>query len=131
MKQRNFVLSLGLVVLLFASVMAAGLFASAADDYKVIKNAVKSQESAGAGRNDVRFLKIVVTGKDGNKENVKISLPVSLVEVMINACPEEKVRFDHGCQIDIRRVWNDLKKAGPLALVEIEDHGETVKIWFE
>ena len=29
------------------------------------------------------------------------------------------------------RIWNDLKAAGPLALVEVEDQGETVKIWLE
>jgi hypothetical protein len=131
MKKRIAVLSVGLVVFLIASVMAAGLFANPADDYKVIKNAVKSSESSGAGQNDVRWLKIVVSGKDGNMGNVKISLPLSLVEMMINACPEEKFKLEHGCQIDIRKIWNELKKAGPQALIEVEDHGETVKIWFE
>jgi hypothetical protein len=62
---------------------------------------------------------------------VKISLPISLVEMMINACPEEKFKVDNGCQIDIKKIWNELKKSGPLALVEVEDHGETVKIWLE
>jgi hypothetical protein len=128
MKKRIAVLSVGLVVFLIAFVMAAGLFANSDDDYKVIKNAVKS---SGTGQNDARWLKIVVTGKDGNKENAKISLPLSLVEMMINACPEEKFKLDHGCHIDIRKIWNELKKAGPQALIEVEDHGETVKIWFE
>lgn len=72
-----------------------------------------------------------MTDKDGNKEKVKISLPISLVEMMISACPEEKFKIENDCQIDIRKIWNELKKAGPLALVEVEDHGETVKIWFE
>lgn len=131
MKNRIVVLSLGLVVLLLGSVMASGLCASAADDYKVIKNAVERRENASAGRSEVRWFKVEVTGRDGEREKVKITLPVSLVEMMVNACPDEKVRFDHGCQIDIRKVWNDLKKAGPLALVEIEDGQESVKIWFE
>ncbi|MCX6555999.1 MAG: hypothetical protein NTW95_00970 [Candidatus Aminicenantes bacterium] len=114
MKKRIAVLSVGLVVFMIAFVMAVGLFANPADDYKVIKNAVKSSKS-----------------KDGDRENVKISLPLSLVEMIINACPEEKFKLEHGCQIDIRKIWNELKKAGPQALVEVEDHGETVKIWFE
>ncbi|HUU05387.1 MAG TPA: hypothetical protein VMZ49_05835 [Patescibacteria group bacterium] len=121
----------GLTVLLIGFVMVAGIFAEAADDYKVIKNAVKSPESSRAGQKGVHWFKILVVDKDGDHEKVKITLPVSLVEIMMNACPEKKFKIDHGCQIDIRKVWNDLKAAGPLALVEVEDHDETVKIWFE
>jgi len=127
MKKRIVVLAIGLVVF----VLAAALFATAADDYKVIKNAVKSSEASATGQKSAQWFKILVTGKNGEAEKVKISLPISLVEMMINACPEEKFKVDHGCQIDIRKIWNELKKAGPLALVEVEDHGETVKIWFE
>ena len=127
MKKRIVVLSIWLVVF----ILAAALFASAADDYKVIKNAVNSSATSAAGQKSVQWFKILVTDKAGDKEKVKISLPLSLVEMMINACPEEKFKVEHGCQIDIRKIWNELKKAGPLALIEVEDHGETVKIWFE
>lgn len=120
-----------LVVLLAGFIMAAGLFASAADDYKVIKNAVISPDASRAARQNLQWFKIVVTGRDGDHENVKITLPISLVEIMLNACPEKKFAVDNGCQIDIKRIWNDLKAAGPLALVEVEDHGERVKIWLE
>ena len=72
-----------------------------------------------------------MTGKEGAGENVKITLPVSLVELMLNSCPEKKFNVEHGRTIDVQRIWNDLKAAGPMALVEIEDHGETVKIWLE
>ena len=119
-----------LAVLLIGLCMVAGLWASA-DDYKVIKNAVKSSEVSATGQKSVQWFKILVTDKTGEAEKVKISLPISLVEMMINACPEEKFKVDHGCQIDIRKIWDELKKTGPLALVEVEDHGETVKIWFE
>ena len=119
-----------LVVLLLGLGLATGIWA-AADDYKVIKNAVKSSQSPAVNHGDMHWFKILVTGKAGAKEEIKISLPVSLVEMMINACPEEKFEVEHGCRIDIKKIWNELKKAGPLALVEVEDHGETVKIWFE
>lgn len=127
MKRRIVALSIWLVVF----ILAAALFAAAADDYKVIKNAVKSSESYATGQKSVQWFKILVTDKNGSKEKVKISLPISLVEMMISACPEDKFKVENGCQIDIRKIWNELKKAGPLALVEVEDHGETVKIWFE
>ena len=131
MKKRIVLISVCLVVFLFGFVVSAGLFAEAADDYKVIKNAVKSPASSRAGQKSVQWFKILVTGRNGDHEKVKITLPVSLVEMMMNACPEKRFKIDHGCQIDIRKVWNDLKAAGPLALVEVEDHDETVKIWFE
>jgi hypothetical protein len=120
-----------LVALLVGAVMAAGLFAAAGDDYQVIKNAVKKSQATPSGAKGLQWFKIVVTDKDGAGENVKITLPVSLVELMLNACPEKKFNVEHGCEIDIQRIWNDLKAAGPMALVEIEDHGESVKVWLE
>jgi hypothetical protein len=127
MKKRIFALSFCLVIF----VLAAVAFATTNDDYKVIKNAVTSTETSAAGQKSVQWFKILVTDKDKDHEKVKITLPVSLVEMMIKACPEEDFRVDHDCRIDIRKVWEELKKAGPQALVEVEDHGETVKIWFE
>ena len=120
----------GLLIFSLALVLAIGLFASTNDDYKVIKNAVQSPETPHAGKK-AQWFKILVVGKDKDGENVKITLPISLVEVMINACPDKKFHIEDGCQIDIRRVWNDLKAAGPLALVVVEDHEESVKIWLE
>lgn len=120
-----------LAVLLMGFVVVNGLFATAADDYKVIKNAVKSTETSRTGQKSVQWFKILVTDRNGDHEKVKITLPVSLVEMMLNSCPDKKFNFDHDCEIDMKRVWNDLKAAGPLALVEVEDHGETVKIWLE
>jgi hypothetical protein len=127
MKKRLMVLGIGLVV--FA--MAAALPAARSDDYKVIKNAVKSQDASVPGQKDALWFRIVVTDKAAGKEEVKISLPVSLVEMMINACPDEELQVDRDCRIDIRKIWSELKKAGPLALVEIDDHEEKVKIWME
>jgi hypothetical protein len=127
MKKRFVVLS---VLLLFFSGLII-LAADAADDYKVIKNAVNAPTAPRAGQKNVQWLKVLVTGRDGAQEKVKISLPVSLVEMMLAGCRETKFNVERGCDIDIRRIWNDLKAAGPLALVEVEDHGETVKIWLE
>ncbi len=127
MKKKIVVSSFCLVVFFLAVV----LFADAADDYKVIKNAVKGQGAPAAAGKNAQSFKIVVTGRAGAREEVRISLPISLVEMMIAACPEEKFKVDHGCDVDIRKVWDMLKTAGPMALVEIEADGETVKIWFE
>lgn len=117
-----------LLVALLAVTAALGLFATAADDYKVVKNAVHNPDKGGVAQ----WFKIVVTGKSDKGENVKITLPVSLVEIMMNATPEKEFRVNGDCQVDLKRVWNDLKKAGPMSLVELEtEDGETVKIWLE
>ena len=116
------------LVALLAVSAALGLFASAADDYKVVRNAV---HNPGTGR-DAQWFKIVVSGKSGRADNVKITLPVALVEAVMNATPNKEFHVADGCGIDIKRVWNDLKKAGSMSLVEIEtEDGETVKIWLE
>ena len=120
-----------LVLVLVGAVMTAGLYAGAADDYQVIKNAVKGSDTPSGGAKTVQWFKIVVTGKNNGKETVKLTLPVSLIEMMVNSCSQEKFHAAGHHEIELRRVWQDLKKAGPLALVEIEDEGETVKIWLE
>jgi len=127
MKKRIF----WLILVLVGAVMSAGLYAGAADDYQVIKNAVNKNASSASGAKNVQWFKIVVTGKNAGKETVKITLPVSLIEMLVNSCPQEKLHAAGNREIELRRVWEDLKKAGPLALVEIEDEGETVKIWLE
>ena len=117
-----------LLVALLAAAMAPGLFASAADDYKVVRNAVRNQ---GTGR-DSQWFRIVVAGKTGNAGVEKITLPVDLLDSVLNATPYKTFHVDNGCGIDIKRVWNDLKKAGSMSLVEIEsEDGETVRIWRE
>lgn len=117
-----------LLVTLLAAALASGLFASAADEYKIVKNAVHNPGKSGAAE----WFKIVVAGKDGKGDNVKVTLPVSLVEIMMNATPDKGLRIDGDCHVDLKRVWNDLKKAGPMSLVEVEtEDGETVKIWLE
>ncbi len=120
-----------LVVVLVGAVMTAGLYAGADNDYQVIKNAVKRSDTPVGGAKNVQWFKIVVTGKNGDKERVKLTLPVSLIEMMVNSCSQEKFHAAGNHEIELRRVWEDLKKAGPLALVEIENEGETVKIWLE
>lgn len=114
------------VMVLLASALA---FAAAADDYKVIKNAVK-----GAAASDAKaplYFKIEVKDRKGGHDDVKITLPLSLVEIMLDACGEEKIKLDCGRNVDLKKVWESLKAAGPLALVQVEDKDATVKIWLE
>ncbi len=115
-----------MVMVLLASAPA---FAAAADDYQVIKNAVKG--AAASGAKAPLFFKIEVKERKGGHDDVKITLPVALVEIMLDACGEEKIKLDCGRNVDLKKVWESLKAAGPLALVQVEDRDATVKIWLE
>lgn len=115
-----------MVMVLLVSTLA---FAAAADDYRVIKNAVKGASTSGA--KSPLFFKIEVRDLKNGNDDVKITLPVSLVEIMLEASGEEKIKLDCGRSVDLKKIWASLKAAGPLALVQVEDKDATVKIWLE
>ncbi len=115
-----------MVMVLLASALA---FAAAADDYKVIKNAVKG--AAASGAKAPLFFRIEIRDRRSGHDDVKITLPVALVEVMLDACGKEKIKIDCGRSVDLKQIWASLKAAGPLALVQVQDKDATVKIWLE
>ncbi len=102
-----------------------------AEEYKVIKRAVNDKKTAGTS-NEVTWFKLEVTDKGANKAKVKINIPLSLVE-MIADCDKEAVDIDlkDKCKISLKTILKELKKNGPLTLIEAEDDKELVKIWFE
>ena len=53
------------------------------------------------------------------------------MELVVNSCPEAKFRVEEGCKIELRKFFYELKKLGPLCLIEINEEDETVKIWLE
>ena len=114
-----------LVVLFFLSSMPS-LFGDAADDYKVIKKAVTGKKAS----KDLSFFKILVVDNNSKKIKVRITLPISLID-LIAECSDESFDVDGHCRINLKDVLKALRKAGPLALVEVNDDDETVKIWFE
>jgi hypothetical protein len=111
---------------------AAPVFAASNDkDFKVIQRAV-NQNKAPAASGEVKWLKVVIQDSKSSEAKVKITLPVALIEAVL-ACGDGKhFKVDDGdCEIDLKAVWAALKKAGPLALVEIEDDGAIIKVWLE
>jgi hypothetical protein len=100
-------------------------------DFKVIQRAV-NHGSAPATSGEVRWLKVLIQDSKSSEAKVKITLPVALIEAVL-ACGDGKhFKVDDGdCEIDLKAVWAALKKAGPLALVEIEDDGAVIKVWLE
>lgn len=115
------------VVLLVAVSFVRG---NSDEDYKVIKNAVKVQNASG----EVSWFRLEVTDKKANKTEVKLKIPIALVDLAINAMDDEiKTNHEKGqkCDIDIHKLLNVLRSSGPTSLIEVEDEDSVVKIWFE
>ena len=121
-----------LFILIFAlafSMSFSSIFStSSKEDYKVIKRAV-GKEKIRSG--EVKWFKILVIDNKTQKPKVRITIPISLMELVVNSCPEAKFRVEEGCKIELRKFFYELKKLGPLCLIEINEEDETVKIWLE
>lgn len=111
---------------------AAPAFAAADEqDFKVIQKAVRQSPASEAG-GEARWLKVLITDSASSAAKVKVTLPIALVEAVL-ACTDGK-RFhvtDGDCDIDLKAVFAALRKAGPMALVEIEEDGAVIKVWLE
>lgn len=100
-----------------------------AEEYKVIKRAVKDKK-APETTDEVTWFRLEVTDKAENKTKVKIKIPLSLVEMFAD-CEEEAIDLKDKCKVSLKTILKELKKNGPMTLIEVEGDKELVKIWFE
>jgi hypothetical protein len=102
------------------------------DDLKAIKKAVQENPGLPAVK-DVHWFKVLITG-DG-KEEVRISLPIGVVEAFMKCADLKEIKIDQCVgdlgDMDFAELFAELKKAGPMSIVEIKDGDETVKVWLE
>jgi hypothetical protein len=116
--------------------LAAPAVAANRNDFKIIQAAVKKSPNPEyvEGR-EVRWFKVLISDSKSNDAKVKLTLPVALIELILSCDATRHVKFDDGrrgqCEVDLRALWRELKKAGPMALIEIEDDGAVVKVWLE
>ncbi len=101
------------------------------DDFKAIQKAVKKNPAYEPGR-EARWLKILITDSRDRHERVSVTLPLSLIELILGGTDSRHFKVDDGdCEIDLKALFADLKKAGPASLIEIRDDGALIKIWLE
>ena len=116
-----------LVIFLMVTFMAATLpVLGSAEEYKVIKRAVKDKKTT----DEVTWFRLEVTDKAAKKTKVKIRIPLSLVELFAD-CEKEAIDLKDKCKISLKTILKELKKNGPMILIEAECDKELVKIWFE
>ncbi|MBL7082994.1 MAG: hypothetical protein ISS41_05095 [Candidatus Aminicenantes bacterium] len=100
------------------------------DDFQAIKKAVKENPSYEAGK-EVKWFKVLITDNVTKEDKVKITIPISVIELILKSEHKHpKMHLDE-CDVDIGELFKELKKLGPMVFIEINDDGETIKVWFE
>jgi len=61
-----------------------------------------------------------------------VTLPISLVEIFARCAENEEIKMDGKNQnLNVEQLIEQLKKAGSMSIVEIDDEEATIKVWLE
>lgn len=122
------------VAALAAAVLLTAVPARSAEpqnDFQAIQKAVKDNPAYEAGK-EVKWFKVLVTDAKTNKERVRITLPLSLVEIALRHAEGKNLKVSESHpDIDLGALFADLKKIGPMALIEVYEDDQIIKIWLE
>ncbi len=124
--------ALAVLAAICLGVLAAPVPAAAKDnDFKVIQRAVKRNPAYEPGR-EARHLKILIVDLKNREERVSVTLPLSLIELILGCADSRHFKVgDGGCEIDLKALYRDLKKAGPARLIELRGEDGLIRIWIE
>jgi len=120
------------VLVMVALMLTAGpTFPGDRDDYQVIKKAVQDSSKVEANK-EVKWFKVLVVDNKTGKEKVKVTMPIALVEIFARCAENKQVKMGNtGCTLNLEELLAELKKVGPLAIIEINEEDESVKVWLE
>ncbi len=120
-----------LAVVAFAFLAAPVMRAERNDDFKAIQKAVKQNPAYEEGK-EAKWFKVLITDTKSGKERVKVTLPLSLVELLASCTGDKPMNLGEGhCNVDFKTLFAEMKKLGPMALIEIVDEDALVKVWLE
>lgn len=120
-----------LALILAGFVTTGTAIADSDDDIQAIKKAVKENPQYDPAK-EAKWLKVLVTDTQTQKDKVKITLPITLVELFMKCTDDKNLRIDRDqYDIDLKELFAELKKLGPMALIEVYEDDELVKIWLE
>lgn len=123
-----------LAVLTLAALLAAAPArpAETQNDFQAIQKAVKDNPAYEAGK-DVKWFKVLITDAKTNKDRVRVTLPLALVEIVLRHADGKHLKVGDGlhADIDLTALFAELKKLGPMALIEVYEDDEIIKIWLE
>ena len=120
-----------LTVLAVAFLSVPALRAQNHDDFQAIQKAVKQNPAYEEGK-EVKWFKVLITDTKTGKDKVRITLPLAVIEILVNCSDDKPMKLkEHGCDIDFKALFAELKKVGPMSLIELVDEGELIKVWLE
>lgn len=120
-----------MIVFVISQIPVQRAFAEDKDVFQGIKKAVKDNPNYQDGT-EVKWFKVLITDEETGKDKVKITLPLSLVEIFVRAANDKHMRVHRDeYDLDLKEIFQELKKLGPMALVEVYEEGEIIKIWLE
>jgi len=95
-------------------------------DYKVIKRGVGKGVTA-----EPTVFKILVFDKITKKQEVKLTLPLALLNWAAECCRDETVQISNKCSLSLKDLLRILRKSGDNTLLEVDADDKQVKIWVE
>ncbi len=121
---------------LLAAALAPALAAAPDDDFQAIQKAVTQKPAPAApgapASGESKWFKLTVTDTRSGKQNVRITMPIRLVEMFARCAEDRHMRFNrHHCEVDLGEVLAELRKSAPQTVIEIEKDDSLVKVWFE
>ena len=100
-------------------------------DLQTIKKAVKKNPRYHADK-EVRWFKMIITSKHNKKEKLQVTLPLTLVDLFFSCTNEKDLKIEcDDYDLDLRKLYRELKKAGPMSLIEITGEDGILKVWLE
>jgi hypothetical protein len=119
------------IAVLAVTFLAAPVVAAGQNDFQTFQKAVKQNPAYEEGR-EVHWFKVLITDGKSRDAKVKMTLPIALIELILSCDDTRHVKIDEGRrEVDLKALWAALKKAGPMALIEIEGDGAVIKVWLE
>lgn len=128
MKKTAIVILAVIALMFFATPV---LRATSTNDFQAIQKAVKQNPAYEEGK-EVKWFKVLITDTKTGKDKLRVTLPLALVEVLVKCADDKSMKVkEEGCDIDFKALFAELKKVGPMALIEIMDEGALIKVWLE
>lgn len=121
------------ILVVFISIIFLSHFILAKEDFdlQTIKKAVKKNPQYKKGR-EVQWFKLLIMDGNCKKDKLEITLPLSLVDLLFECFKDKKMNIDCGdYDLDLRRLYKELKRRGPKSLIEIRGEDGVLKIWLE
>jgi len=120
-----------LIVLISCLILANLLLSTEDFDLQTIKKAIKKNPRYSTSK-EVRWFKIIIMSKHKKREKIQVTLPLTLVDLFFNCTKEKELKIDcDDYDLDLRKLYKELKEAGPMSLIEITGEDGILKVWLE